>query len=55
MLVIEQTSNGATRVVLKKDWHPGRLGTAYFPKQRMHPVSESMAKLQAALLRKDKK
>lgn len=55
MLVVEYKSNGVRKVVLHKDWHPGRMGLAHIPKQRVAPPSESMLKLQAALLRKDKR
>jgi hypothetical protein len=34
MLVVEKTSNGRTIVVIKRDWHPGRIGRAYMPKVR---------------------
>ena len=54
MLVVEYISNGTTRVVLKKDWHPGRMGLAYIPKQRNHVGGATMEKLQTALLRKEK-
>ena len=55
MLVIEHFANGKRMVKLHKDWHPGRLGLAYIPKPRMQPPTDAMVKLQAALLRKDRK
>lgn len=55
MLVVEYKSNGQRTVRLHKDWHPGRMGVAYIPRQRSYTVSPSMEKLQAALLRKEKK
>jgi hypothetical protein len=55
MLVVEYTSNGITRVVLKKDWHIGRMGLAYIPKLRNHVGGATMEKLQTALLRKDRR
>jgi hypothetical protein len=55
MLIIEYQSNGTTRVVLKKDWHVGRMGTAYVPKQRNYVDGCHMEKLQKALLRKPNK
>lgn len=50
MLIIERTSNGKTMVVMKKDWHPNRIGKAY---QRPLPnlvVSEDAVNLQRAFL-----
>lgn len=55
MLVIEYSSNGKRMVKLRKDWWPGRMGLAYVPKLRNHVGGETMLKLQAALLRKEKR
>lgn len=40
MLIIEKTSNGRTIVVLKKDWHPMRIGVARVPKPRRMELHE---------------
>lgn len=55
MLVVEYQSNGRRIVKLHKDWHPGRLGTAYIPKPRNYVDGTHMERLQKALLRKDKR
>lgn len=50
MLVVEKTANGRTMIVIKRDWHPGRIGTAYIPKlRREYSINEY--RLQSALLR----
>lgn len=54
MLIVEHCANGQRIVKLKKDWHPSMLSKAYIPRQRNIP-SDSMYKVQTALLRKDKK
>jgi hypothetical protein len=52
MLVIEHTANGRTMVTLKKDWHPGRMGTQYTPPRRNYVTGESAERVQRALLNK---
>lgn len=51
MLIIERTANGRTVVMLKKDWHPGRISSAYTPR-RNYVDNRSMERVQAALLSK---
>jgi hypothetical protein len=51
MLVIEKTANGRTIVVLKRDWHVGRMGLAYTPKPRNYVEHGDMEAVQKALLR----
>lgn len=55
MLVIEHQSNGQRIVKVRKDWHVGRMSSAYTPPQRNHVNSDEMRLVQAALLRKGKK
>ena len=50
MLVVEKTANGRTIVSIKRDWHPGRIGTAYTPKPRRE-YSINEYRIQSALLR----
>jgi hypothetical protein len=52
MLVIETTSNGRTMVTLKKDWHPGRMGSQYKPPMRNYVEGASAERVQRALLKK---
>lgn len=52
MLIIETTSNGRTMVTLKKDWHPGRMGTQYTPPRRNYVDGPSAERVQRALLNK---
>jgi hypothetical protein len=52
MLVIETTSNGRTMVTLKKDWHPGRMGSQYKPPLRNYVEGASAERVQRALLKK---
>jgi hypothetical protein len=44
MLVTERTSDGRTVVRLHKDWHPGRISSAYVPPMRIYdqPVVERL-------------
>ena len=49
MLIIETTSNGQRMVKIKKDWHPGRMSSAYTPR-RNYVDTQAMEKVQAALL-----
>ena len=51
MLVTERTSDGRTVVRLHKDWHPGRIGSAYTPPRKNYETSLDASRLQAALLR----
>ena len=49
MLIVEKTNNGRTIVVLKKDWHPGRINKGYIPPLRNY-MTDSSIRLQTALL-----
>lgn len=49
MLIIERTANGRTTVTLKKDWHPGRMSSAYTPR-RNYVDTQAMERVQRALL-----
>lgn len=49
MLIVERTSDGRRIVRLHADWHPGRIGLAWYPRQKNFP-SRDMDRLQAALL-----
>jgi hypothetical protein len=51
MLVTERTSDGRTVVRLHKDWHPGRIGSAYTPPRKNYENSLDAIRLQSALLR----
>lgn len=50
MLIIEHTANGRTVVTLKRDWHPGRMGSRYTPPRRNYVDSREMLRVQSALL-----
>lgn len=50
MLIIEHQSNGQRIVKLKKDWHPGRMGSTYTPPRRNYVDSLPMERVQKALL-----
>ena len=52
MLIVEHTANGRTMVTLKKDWHPGRMGTQYTPPRKNYVSGDSMERVQRALLNK---
>jgi len=52
MLIIETTSNGQRMVKVKKDWHPGRMGSQYTPPRRNYVTGASMERVQSALLKK---
>lgn len=54
MLVIEQNRNGQRVVVIKKDWHVGRISRAYIPPVRNNVESQDAYRLQSALLRRRK-
>jgi hypothetical protein len=55
MLIVERTSNGQTIVVIKKDWHPNRIGKAYQRPLPNHVQSNDAWNLQTALLNKLRK
>lgn len=50
MLIVEHTANGRTVVTLKKDWHPGRMGTQVTPQRRNYVDGSNMERLQRAYL-----
>ena len=52
MLIVEHTANGRTMVTLKKDWHPGRMGSQYTPPRKNYVTGGSMERVQRALLKK---
>lgn len=52
MLIVEHTANGRTMVTLKKDWHPGRIGSGYTPPRKNYVSGDSMERVQRALLKK---
>jgi hypothetical protein len=52
MLIVERTSNGQTIVVVKKDWHPNRIGKAYQRPLQNNVQSKDAWNIQTALLRK---
>jgi hypothetical protein len=52
MLIVERTSNGQTIVVVKKDWHPNRIGKAYQRPMQNNVQSKDAWIIQSALLRK---
>ncbi len=52
MLIIETTSNGQRMVKVKKDWHPGRMGSQYTPPLRNYVSGDSAERVQRALLKK---
>lgn len=52
MLVLERNSNGKTIVVMKKDWHPNRIGKAYQRPLPNYVVSKDAVDIQRAFLRK---
>jgi len=51
MLIVERNENGRTVVRLHKDWHIGRLGSAYTPPRKNYVVGETAERLQRALLK----
>lgn len=51
MLIVERNENGRTVVRLHKDWHIGRMGSAYTPPKQNFVVGDDACKLQSALLR----
>ena len=55
MLIVERTSNGQTIVVIKKDWHPNRIGKAYQRPLPNHVQSADAWNLQTGLLNKLRK
>lgn len=52
MLIIERTSNGKTMVVMKRDWHPNRIGKAYQRPMQNNLQSKDAWNIQTALLHK---
>jgi hypothetical protein len=52
MLIIETASNGQRMVKVKKDWHPGRMGSQYTAPRRNFVTGESAERVQRALLKK---
>ena len=52
MLIVERTSNGQSIVVIKKDWHPNRIGKGYIRPLPNHVQSLDAWNLQTALLNK---
>jgi len=52
MLIIEQLRNGQTIVIVKKDWHPNRIGKAYQRPLQNNVQSKDAWNIQTALLRK---
>ena len=52
MLIVEENRNGQRVVVIKKDWHPGRIGKAYQRPLPNYVVSKDAVRIQSALLRK---
>jgi hypothetical protein len=52
MLIVEKTSNGKSIVVIKKDWHPNRIGKAYQRPLQNNMQSKDSWNIQTALLRK---
>ena len=52
MLIIERTSNGQSIVVIKKDWHPNRIGKGYIRPLPNHVQTHDAWRLQTAFLNK---
>jgi hypothetical protein len=52
MLIIETASNGQRMVKVKKDWHPGRMGSQYTAPRRNFVTGDSAELVQRALLKK---
>jgi hypothetical protein len=52
MLIIEELRNGQRMVVVKKDWHPNRIGKAYQRPLPNHVQSKDAWNIQTGLLRK---
>jgi hypothetical protein len=55
MLIVERTSNGQSIVVIKKDWHPNRIGKAYQRPMQNNMQSRDAWRLQTAFLNKQGK
>jgi hypothetical protein len=55
MLIVERTSNGQSIVVIKKDWHPNRIGKGYQRPLPNHVQSVDAWRLQTAFLNKLRK
>ena len=54
MLILETQSNGRTKVVLRKDWHPGLIGRGHVPKPKNYVDSDEMSFVQSGLLKRSK-
>jgi len=52
MLIIEQLRNGQTIVIVKKDWHPSRIGKAYQRPLQNNMQSKDAWDIQSGLLYK---
>jgi hypothetical protein len=52
MLIVEQLRNGQTIVVMKKDWHPNRIGKAYQRPMQNNIQSKDAWNIQTAFLHK---
>lgn len=52
MLIVEHLRNGQRIVVMKKDWHPNRIGKAYQRPLPNYVVSKDAVDIQRAFLRK---
>ena len=55
MLIIERTSNGQSIVVIKKDWHPNRIGKAYQRPLQNYVQSKDAWNIQSGLLNQQRK
>ena len=55
MLIVERTSNGQSIVVIKKDWHPNRIGKAYQRPLQNYVQSKDAWNIQSAFLNKQRK
>jgi hypothetical protein len=52
MLIVEQLRNGQTIVVMKKDWHPNRIGKAYQRPMQNNLQSRDAYNIQSAFINK---
>ena len=52
MLIIEQLRNGQRMVIVKKDWHPNRIGKAYQRPMQNNMQSKDAWNIQSGLLNK---
>ena len=51
MLIVERNENGRTVVRLHKDWHIGRMGSAYTPPKQNYVIGDDAERLQFALIK----